>query len=77
MTDDKEIPPEKDGEYSQMPGEGLQLQPTTTTDSMRYPSMTKRLTIMLSLYVAMFLVSLVSTGLTPETKEILIPSRTD
>jgi hypothetical protein len=32
---------------------------------------------MLSLYVAMFLVSLVSTGLTPETKEILIPSRTD
>ncbi|KAJ5604494.1 hypothetical protein N7510_009648 [Penicillium lagena] len=59
MTNEKEdIPPEKDGEYSQMPGDGLQLQPTTTTDSMRYPSMTKRLTIMLSLYVAMFLVSL-------------------
>lgn len=65
MTNEKEeMPPEKEVEESQMPGDGLQLQPTTTTDSMRYPSMTKRLTIMLSLYVAMFLVSLVCTALT-------------
>lgn len=65
MTNEKEeISLEKDVEDSQMPGDGLQLQPTTTTDSMRYPSMTKRLTIMLSLYVAMFLVSLVNKALT-------------